>query len=70
MSGWSSDLLSQHLERELGAIPQRASVTFLGAEPIDVLRFADEAAAARNQQEPTQWSMFRIDRDRDGRIDD
>ena len=35
------DLLSQHLQRELGAVPQRASVTFLGAEPIDVLRFAD-----------------------------
>ena len=36
----------------------------------NVLRFADEAAAARNQQGPTQWSMFRIDRDRDGRIDE
>jgi len=39
--GWNPDLLSQHLQRELGAVPQRASVTFLGAEPIDVLRFAD-----------------------------
>ena len=36
----------------------------------NVLRFADEAAATRNQQQPNQWSMFRIDRDRDGRIDE
>lgn len=36
----------------------------------NVLRFADEAAAMRNQQQLNQWSMFRIDRDRDGRIDE
>ncbi|MFT4086577.1 MAG: suppressor of fused domain protein [Gordonia sp. (in: high G+C Gram-positive bacteria)] len=33
-----------HLTAEVGGAPQRATVTFLGVEPIDVLRFADAAA--------------------------
>ncbi|MFC0313506.1 suppressor of fused domain protein [Gordonia phosphorivorans] len=38
-----ADLVTAHLTDALGADPQRASVTFLGVEPIDVLRFADLA---------------------------
>ena len=34
-----TDLVGKHLRDRLGAEPQRASVTFLGVEPIDVLRF-------------------------------
>ncbi|SDU51959.1 Suppressor of fused protein (SUFU) [Gordonia westfalica] len=34
-----TDLVGRHLRERLGAEPQRASVTFLGVEPIDVLRF-------------------------------
>ncbi|NNG98581.1 suppressor of fused domain protein [Gordonia araii] len=39
-AAWSSDLVAGHAAKVLGGDPQRASVTFLGAEPIDVLRFA------------------------------
>lgn len=35
------DLIARHLTDAVGAEPERASVTFLGVEPIDVLRFAD-----------------------------
>ncbi|GAC56773.1 hypothetical protein GOHSU_12_01630 [Gordonia hirsuta DSM 44140 = NBRC 16056] len=38
------DLVTTHLTQALGDAPQRASVTFLGVEPIEVLRFADLAA--------------------------
>ncbi|ATD70397.1 MULTISPECIES: suppressor of fused domain protein [Gordonia] len=34
-----TELVGRHLRERLGAEPQRASVTFLGVEPIDVLRF-------------------------------
>ncbi|MBM7277625.1 suppressor of fused domain protein [Gordonia rubripertincta] len=34
-----TDLVGKHLRDRMGAEPQRASVTFLGVEPIDVLRF-------------------------------
>ncbi|MFT3899596.1 MAG: suppressor of fused domain protein [Gordonia sp. (in: high G+C Gram-positive bacteria)] len=44
MSDWSSDAVADHVGAALGLTPQRASVTFLGAEPIDVLRFADPVA--------------------------
>ncbi|AZG44787.1 suppressor of fused domain protein [Gordonia insulae] len=39
MSDAVTDRISQYLAERLGARPQRASVTFLGVEPIDVLRF-------------------------------
>lgn len=32
--------ITSHLTSAIGGVPQRASVTFLGVEPIDVLRFA------------------------------
>ena len=35
------ELVTAHLTAGLGPDPQRASVTFLGVEAIDVLRFAD-----------------------------
>lgn len=35
-----NQLVSDHLVAALGSTPQRASVTFLGVEPIDVTRFA------------------------------
>ncbi|MFZ2511694.1 MAG: suppressor of fused domain protein [Gordonia sp. (in: high G+C Gram-positive bacteria)] len=38
------ELVAAHLTEVLGAAPQRASVTFLGVEPIDVLRYADAEA--------------------------
>lgn len=38
------DLVAAHLTETLGGEPQRASVTFLGVEPIDVLRYADAEA--------------------------
>lgn len=34
------ETVSKHLISEIGGEPQRASVTFLGVEPIEVLRFA------------------------------
>ncbi|MBT0568458.1 suppressor of fused domain protein [Williamsia sp. CHRR-6] len=34
--------VAEHLAREFSGSPQRASVTFLGVEPIDVLRFVVE----------------------------
>ncbi|MCK8613660.1 suppressor of fused domain protein [Gordonia sp. C13] len=40
-----TDLVGKHLRDRLGAEPQRASVTFLGVEPIDVLRFVLDDAA-------------------------
>ncbi|KJR07709.1 suppressor of fused domain protein [Gordonia sihwensis] len=36
-----SDRVIAHVSAVVGSEPQRASVTFLGVEPIDVLRFAD-----------------------------
>ncbi len=36
-----TEQIAAHLTAALGAEPQRASVTFLGVEPIDVLRFVD-----------------------------
>ncbi|WP_347955617.1 suppressor of fused domain protein [Gordonia aichiensis] len=36
-----SDKVAAHVTAVLGGEPQRASVTFLGVEPIDVLRFVD-----------------------------
>ncbi len=41
-AAWSTGLVAEHLAREFGDAPQRASVTFLGAEPIDVLRFVGD----------------------------
>ncbi len=35
------DIVTAHLTEAIGTPPQKASVTFLGVEPIDVLRFAD-----------------------------
>lgn len=35
------DTVVSHLRTAIGSEPQRASVTFLGVEPIDVLRFVD-----------------------------
>ncbi|OUC78309.1 Suppressor of fused protein (SUFU) [Gordonia lacunae] len=35
-----TEVVGRFLEDRLGTTPQRASVTFLGVEPIDVLRFA------------------------------
>ncbi|EGD56656.1 suppressor of fused domain protein [Gordonia neofelifaecis] len=35
------DKVVAHVSAAVGTQPQRASVTFLGVEPIDVLRFAD-----------------------------
>ncbi|QKT06820.1 suppressor of fused domain protein [Gordonia sp. X0973] len=43
---WSTDLIAGHVGAALGGQPQRASVTFLGAEPIDVLRFATDSDGA------------------------
>ncbi|MFT4200011.1 suppressor of fused domain protein [Gordonia sp. (in: high G+C Gram-positive bacteria)] len=43
-AGWSTELIAEHVAGQLSLTPQRASVTFLGAEPIDVLRFVDTAA--------------------------
>ena len=37
-----AERVTSHVRERLGSEPQRASVTFLGMEPIDVLRFADE----------------------------
>ncbi|UQE76293.1 suppressor of fused domain protein [Gordonia sp. PP30] len=39
MAASTTDRIAAHLTARLGAQPQRASVTFLGVEPIDVLRF-------------------------------
>lgn len=39
MSDSVVDTVVAHLQAAIGAQPQRASVTFLGVEPIDVLRF-------------------------------
>jgi len=39
-AAWSTDAVAAHAAAAIGVDPQRASVTFLGAEPIDVLRFA------------------------------
>ncbi|WP_299577311.1 suppressor of fused domain protein [uncultured Williamsia sp.] len=36
------DTVVSHLQAAIGAEPQRASVTFLGVEPIDVLRFVGD----------------------------
>lgn len=38
-----ADLVAAHLRAQTDAEPQRASVTFLGVEPIDVLRMAADA---------------------------
>ncbi len=38
-----TDLINSHLVESFGGQPQRASVTFLGVEPIDVVRFAADA---------------------------
>ncbi len=38
------ELVATHLIERIGGEPQRASVTFLGVEPIEVLRFVDVAA--------------------------
>ncbi|MFT4396521.1 suppressor of fused domain protein [Gordonia lacunae] len=40
MSEAVTEVVGRFLEDRLGTTPQRASVTFLGVEPIDVLRFA------------------------------
>ncbi|MFT4127180.1 MAG: suppressor of fused domain protein [Gordonia sp. (in: high G+C Gram-positive bacteria)] len=40
MSASVTDLITAHLVDHFGITPQRASVTFLGVEPIDVARFA------------------------------
>ncbi|MEO9328191.1 suppressor of fused domain protein [Gordonia aurantiaca] len=39
MSDSVPDMVGKYLKDRLGVEPQRASVTFLGVEPIDVLRF-------------------------------
>jgi hypothetical protein len=39
-----TDTLGSFLVEAIGVEPQRASVTFLGVEPIDVLRFATDEA--------------------------
>lgn len=39
MSDSVTGAIERHLAARLGAQPQRASITFLGVEPIDVLRF-------------------------------
>nr|WP_244970925.1 suppressor of fused domain protein [Gordonia jinghuaiqii] len=40
MSDVVTEVVGRYLKERLGVDPQRASVTFLGVEPIDVLRFA------------------------------
>ena len=40
MSPSVTDTVHEYVVSELGVEPQRASVTFLGVEPIDVERFA------------------------------
>lgn len=40
-----AERVTSHVRERLGGEPQRASVTFLGMEPIDVLRFADEQSS-------------------------
>ncbi|GAA4675278.1 suppressor of fused domain protein [Gordonia humi] len=40
-SGSITDRVVAHVSGVVGSEPQRASVTFLGVEPIDVLRFVD-----------------------------
>jgi hypothetical protein len=40
-SGSVADRVVAHVSSSVGSEPQRASVTFLGVEPIDVLRFVD-----------------------------
>ena len=40
-SGSVADRVTAHVSGVVGSQPQRASVTFLGVEPIDVLRFVD-----------------------------
>ncbi|GAB2638986.1 suppressor of fused domain protein [Gordonia jinhuaensis] len=45
MSGDVTDLVEAHLREHLSGEPQRASVTFLGVEPIDVLLFAEPVGA-------------------------
>ncbi|MGW0038377.1 suppressor of fused domain protein [Gordonia sp. NPDC003376] len=40
MSASVTDLIDRHLVESFGGQPQRASVTFLGVESIDVVRFA------------------------------
>lgn len=42
MPGSITDQIEQHLRTALGSQPQRASVTFLGVEAIDVLRFVSD----------------------------
>ncbi|MFW0784251.1 suppressor of fused domain protein [Gordonia sp. CPCC 206044] len=39
MSDDVADRIGRHLTAALGTEPQRASVTFLGLEPVDILRF-------------------------------
>lgn len=46
MSESVTDIVGKHLAERFAATPQRASVTFLGVEPIDVLRFADDGGGA------------------------
>ncbi|MET3081294.1 suppressor of fused domain protein, partial [Gordonia polyisoprenivorans] len=38
MSDSTTDAINRYLVDSLGGAPQRASVTFLGVEPIDVVR--------------------------------
>ncbi|GAA2069149.1 suppressor of fused domain protein [Williamsia deligens] len=42
MSESVTDAVAAHLRAAVGTEPQRASVTFLGLEPMDVLRFATD----------------------------
>ncbi|MDL9937063.1 suppressor of fused domain protein [Gordonia sp. ABSL1-1] len=42
MSDNVTDTVGKHLHEAIGVEPQRASVTFLGVEPIDVLRFGTD----------------------------
>lgn len=44
-----TEVVGRFLEDRLGATPQRASVTFLGVEPIDVLRFVPDEAGDRGE---------------------
>lgn len=48
MTGPLTDRIADHVTEALGATPQRASVTFLGVEPIEVLRYVvgDDPATA------------------------
>ncbi len=42
----SLDRVRAHLDRHFGADPDVAGVTFLGAEPVDVLRYRTDAAVS------------------------